>query len=51
MIGTDRPGAYYARRRHADAYPDPKTGPNAPISTAFSIVGVPAYAVPVAEKD
>ena len=51
MIGTDLPGAYYALRRHADAYPDPKTGQNTAISTAFRIVGVPAYAVPVAEQD
>ena len=48
MIGTDLPGAWYALRRHADAYPDPKTGENTAISTAFRIVGVPAYAIPVA---
>ncbi len=47
MIGTDIPGSYYALRRHADAYPDPKTGENTAISSSFRIVAVPAYAVPV----
>ena len=45
MIGTDLPGAFYALRRHADAYPDPKTGENTAISTSWRIVAVPAYAV------
>ena len=47
MIGTDIPGVYYALRSHADAYPDPKTGENTAISTAWRIVAVPAYAVAV----
>ncbi len=45
MLGTDIPGAYHALKRHADAYPDPKTGMNTAISTAFRIVGIPAYVV------
>ena len=45
MLGTDIPGAFHALRRHADAFPDPKTGRNTAISTAFRIVGVPAYVV------
>lgn len=45
MIGTDLPGVWHALRRHADAYPDPKTGENTAISTAFRIVAVPAYTV------
>ena len=47
MIGTDLPGAFYALRRHADAYPDPKTGENTAISTSWRVVAVPAYAVRV----
>ena len=45
MIGTDIPGAFYALRRNADAYPDPKTGENTAISTAWKFEAVPAYAV------
>ena len=51
MIGTDIPSSYYALRRHADAYPDPKTGENTAISSSFRIVAVPAYAVPVDPAD
>ncbi len=51
MIGTDIPGAYYALRRHADAYPDPKTGENTAISTAWRITAVPAYAIHVEPPD
>ncbi len=47
MIGTDIPGSYYALRRHADAYPDPKTGENTAISTSFRITAVPAFAIAV----
>ncbi len=51
MIGTDIPGVYYALRHHADAYPDPKTGENTAISTAWRVVAVPAYHVSLqAEK-
>ena len=44
MLGTDIPSVFYALRRHADAYPDPKTGENTAISTSFRIVALPAFA-------
>ena len=50
MIGTDIPGVYYALRKHADAYPDPKTGQNTAISTSWRLALVPAFAIP-AEND
>ena len=39
----DLPGTYYALKRLADADPDPKTGQNASISTAYEIVAVTAF--------
>ena len=39
------PAAYYAFKRAADGYPDPKTGECTAISTAFAIEGVPAFVV------
>ncbi len=45
MIGTNIPGSYYALKQNADAYPDPKTGENTAISTAWWIEAVPAYTV------
>jgi hypothetical protein len=50
MIGTDIPSVFYALRRHADAYPDPKTGENTAISTSFRIVAVPAYTIAMDDK-
>ena len=41
--GFDLPGLYYALRKSADAYPDPKTGENAYISSAYTIEAVPAF--------
>jgi hypothetical protein len=36
---------YYALKRNADAFPDPKTGANTEISTAYRFTAVPAYVV------
>ncbi len=44
-LSINMPGAYYAMRRMADAYPDPKTGQNTMISAGYRIEGVPAYIV------
>jgi len=45
-FGIDAPALYYALRRNADAYPDPKTGQNSAISTAYRFEAVPAFIVP-----
>jgi hypothetical protein len=42
-FGIDAPALYYALRREADAYPDPKTGQNTAISAAYMIEAVPAF--------
>jgi Protein of unknown function (DUF1592)/Protein of unknown function (DUF1588)/Protein of unknown function (DUF1585)/Protein of unknown function (DUF1595)/Protein of unknown function (DUF1587) len=42
-FGVDAPALYYALRREADAYPDPKTGRNTAISAAYMIEAVPAF--------
>jgi hypothetical protein len=42
-FGVDVPALYYALRRDADGYPDPKTGANTAISTAYMIEAVPAF--------
>jgi hypothetical protein len=39
----DIPGLYYALLKTADAYPDPKTGQNAFISSAYWFDAVPAF--------
>ncbi len=43
MIGVNLPAMYYALRRNADGYPDPKTGQNTRISTAYRVNGAPAF--------
>jgi hypothetical protein len=45
MVGLNLPGIYYALRRLADAEPDPKTGQNMSISTAYRFEAVPALVV------
>ena len=40
---VDLPGFYYALKKSADAYPDPKTGQNTAISSAWLIEAVPAF--------
>ncbi len=42
-FGVDAPALYYALRRFADAYPDPKSGQNTAISAAYMIDAVPAF--------
>jgi hypothetical protein len=42
-ITGDIPGIYYLLKKHADADPDPKTGQNASISSAFYLEAVPAF--------
>ena len=42
-FGVDAPALYYALRRHADAYPDPKSGEKTAISAAYMIDAVPAF--------
>ncbi|HLG87067.1 MAG TPA: hypothetical protein VKZ79_07710 [Alphaproteobacteria bacterium] len=44
-LSIDMPGSYYALRRLADAYPDPKTGENTMISAGYRIEAVPAFLV------
>ena len=44
IIG-DIPGHYYLLKKHADALPDPKTGENMGISTAYYLEAVPAFIV------
>ncbi len=43
MVSYDIPGLYYALKKSADAYPDPKTGQNGYISSAYAIDAVPAF--------
>ena len=43
MNGTDVIAMYWALRKNADAFPDPRTGENTVISTAFEIKAVPAF--------
>jgi hypothetical protein len=45
VVSLDIPGIYYALKRMADADPDPKTGENTAISTAYAIEAVPAFIV------
>jgi len=42
-VSVDIPGIYYALRKMADAYPDPKTGQNTAISASYIIEAVPAF--------
>jgi hypothetical protein len=50
-FGVDTPALFYALRRAADAYPDPKTGENTAISAAYMIEAVPAFIVRLGEDD
>jgi Protein of unknown function (DUF1592)/Protein of unknown function (DUF1588)/Protein of unknown function (DUF1595)/Protein of unknown function (DUF1585)/Protein of unknown function (DUF1587) len=42
-FGVDAPALFYALRRNADAYPDPRTHRNTAISSAYMIEAVPAF--------
>lgn len=44
-LGVDLPGFYYALRNLADANPDPKTGMNMDISSAYYLEAVPAFLI------
>lgn len=44
-MGSDWVGVYYNLRKAADANPDPKTGENKYISTAYKLEAVPAFTV------
>jgi hypothetical protein len=46
----DMPALWYSLKRNADADPDPKTGQNKSISTAFEIEAVPAFVVHTEER-
>ena len=46
-FGIDAPALFYALRRDADAYPDPRTGRNTAISAAYMIQAVPAFIMPM----
>jgi len=39
------PATYYALKRMADGYPDPKTGECTALSTAYAVEAVPAYVI------
>lgn len=43
VLNLELPSYYYALQRGADAMPDPKTGRNTAISTAYRIRAVPAF--------
>ncbi len=45
-MAQDAIAMYYALRKQADADPDPKTGQNRSISSAYVIEAVPAFVVP-----
>jgi len=45
VVSLDIPGIYYALKRMADAYPDPKTGENTAISGAYVVEAVPAFII------
>jgi hypothetical protein len=49
-FGIDAPALYYALRRNADAYPDPKTAENTAISAAYMIEAVPALIAPLSAR-
>jgi hypothetical protein len=40
---TNLPGVYYAMKRLAEAVPDPETGENTAISSAYRMQGIPAF--------
>jgi hypothetical protein len=50
MAGINMPGVYYALRKLADAYPDPKTGQNTHISAGYKIEAIKAFVVPAENR-
>lgn len=49
-VGIDAPALYYALRRMADSNPDPVTGQNTAISSAYVMEAVPAFIADPAGK-
>jgi hypothetical protein len=47
----DMPAFWYSLKRNADADPDPKTGENKSISTAYEVEAVPAFVIHTEEKN
>ena len=45
MTGVNLPAMYWALRKSADGSPDPKTGENTTISSAYRVAAVPAFLV------
>jgi hypothetical protein len=45
------PAFYYAMKRLADSSPDPKTGENKEISTAYEVEAVPAFVIHTEDKN
>ncbi len=50
LVSYDIPGLYYAFRKTADAYPDPKSGQNNFISSTYAIEAIPAFIAEPAPK-
>jgi hypothetical protein len=47
----DMPAYYYSLKRNADADPDPVTGENKSISTAYEVEAVPAFVIHTEDKN
>ncbi len=47
----DMPAFWYALKREADADPDPKTGQNKSISTAYEVEAVPAFVIHTEDRN
>jgi hypothetical protein len=48
---VDMPALYYSLKRNADADPDPATGENKSISTAYEVEAVPAFVIHTEDKN
>ncbi len=48
---VDLPGLYYGLKKTADGYPDPKTGQNTMISSAWLVEAVPAFVTHESDRD
>lgn len=48
---VDMPALYYSLKRNADADPDPTTGENKSISTAYEVEAVPAFVIHTEDKN
>jgi hypothetical protein len=48
---VDMPALYYSLKRNADADPDPVTGQNMSISTAYEVEAVPAFVMHTEDKN